>query len=78
MNNFYFSQFHEHILGSSRLQMLFKVAALKDSQYFELKRDSNRGVFYVNIANFSTTAFFRTPPVAAFAFLIKQLFCKGI
>ena len=45
MNNFYFSQFHEHILRSSRLQMLFKVAALKDSQYFELKRDSNRGVF---------------------------------
>ena len=57
---------------------------LKISQYFELKRDSNRGVFSVNTANFLTTIFFyRTPPLAASAFFQKKLnsyfakmFCK--
>ena len=33
-----------------------------------LKRDSNRGVCFVNIAKFLRTVFYRTPPVAAFGY----------
>ena len=56
--------------------MIFKIDVLKIFATFTgkhqcwrpstfLKRDSNSGVFPVNIANFLRTFFYRKPPVAA-------------
>ena len=55
--NFNFPQFHEHVFRSSRSQMLFKIGVLKNYtiQNYELKKDSNTGVFAVRSSHMMLT-----------------------
>ena len=44
----FFSQFHEQIFRSSRLQMFFKIGALKDFEIFWIKKRLQQRCFSVN------------------------------
>ena len=40
----FINNFYEHIFRSSRLQMFFKISALKNFAILRMKRDSNIGI----------------------------------
>ena len=69
MNSFLFSRFHEHIFRSSRSQMLFKVAALKDFAIFRMKKGLQQRCFLSILLFSPQQLFYRAPPVAASAFI---------
>ena len=69
MNSFLFSHFHEHIFRSSRSQMLFKVAALKNFAIFRMKKGLQQRCFLSILLFFPQQLFYRAPPVAASAFI---------
>ena len=77
MNNFNFSQFHEHIFRSRRSQMFSKIGAPKNFTIFSIKQRPQNKCFSVchkNIAKFLKEQFFyRTPRVAASIFFFKVI-----